>query len=120
MDWPVTPAHCRAFAAAFTLPIFFSWKQHGFAGELLRADAPTAPTTFEAPDGAVCTIGGAGPRHTRRRFPQQSADLTTRWCSAYLKIMVADAALRNQHHFHHRRTLVVTGQRAAVNKCDSR
>lgn len=112
MDWPVTEAYCRAFAQAFGLPIYFSWKVDGFLGEMLREDALTKPTTFESPCGS-CTVGGtAGKRSTRRMFPQQAASLNCRWCSAYLKIDPASTALRNQERFHNSRTLVVTGERA--------
>jgi hypothetical protein len=86
MDWPVTPAYCRTFAAAFNLPLYNSWKIGGFERELLRADAPTAPTRFETPDGQVQQVGGVSDKlGTRQRFPQMSADLYVRWCSAYLK-----------------------------------
>ena len=111
MDWPVTRDYCRKFAAAFGLPIFFSWKEGGFEGEMLRDGQPTGRTWFETPDGLFST-GGRGPKGTRLKFPQVSADLKVRWCSAYLKIDVAAAALRNQLRFVGRRTLVVTGERA--------
>ena len=56
--------------------------------------------------------GGAGPRNTRLLFPQVSADLSVRWCSAALKIGVGAAAIAGQDRFLGRRTLVVTGERA--------
>jgi 3'-phosphoadenosine 5'-phosphosulfate sulfotransferase (PAPS reductase)/FAD synthetase len=121
MDWPCTRAYCRAFADALGLRILFSWKVGGFEREMLRADAPTAPTAFELPDGAVAYAGGTSGRPgTRRRFPQVSADLSVRWCSAYLKIDVAACAIRNQERFHGRRTLVVSGERAAESPCRAR
>ena len=46
------------------------------------------------------------------QFPQVSADLSVRWCSAYLKIDVASKALCNQDRFDNKRTLFVTGERA--------
>ena len=33
----------------------------------------------------------------RMKFPMKSGDLSRRWCSAYLKIMVADTVLRNMN-----------------------
>lgn len=30
MDWPVTDAYCQAFADAFSLKLYFSWKERGF------------------------------------------------------------------------------------------
>ena len=119
MDWPCTPDYCRKLAAAFGVPIYFSWKAGGFEAEMLREDAPTAAIRFEAPEGLceaspddTCEVGGAGPRNTRRMFPQQSASLSTRWCSAYCKVDVAASALRNQPRFEGRRTLFITGERA--------
>lgn len=112
MDWPVTEAYCRAFAKAFDLPIYFSWKVDGFKGEMLRENALTKPTIFESPCGS-CQVGGTtGKRSTRRMFPQQAASLNSRWCSAYCKIDPASTALRNQERFNNSHTLVVTGERA--------
>lgn len=110
-DWPVTPSYARAVAEAFGIPIYFSWKESGFEGEMLRNDAPTAPTHFETPDGTEVR-GGSGPKGTRLKFPAVAAALTTRWCSSYLKISPAESALRNQDRFNQAKTLVVTGERA--------
>jgi 3'-phosphoadenosine 5'-phosphosulfate sulfotransferase (PAPS reductase)/FAD synthetase len=112
MDWPCTADYCRAAAAAFDLPVYFSWKQGGFEGEMLRENARTRPTSFETPEGVGTAGGTRGKETTRRRFPQVSADLSTRWCSAYLKIDVATTAINNQPRFRDKRTLVVTGERA--------
>lgn len=113
MDWPVTPAYVRAVGAALDLPVYFSWKVGGFSGELLRENERTQPIRFETPEGQVVEKGGtAGKLATRRRFPQVSADLTTRWCSGYLKIDVAARAITNQDRFNGKRTLFITGERA--------
>lgn len=113
MDWPVTRDYCRKVAAAFGLPIYFSWKMGGFEGEMLRENAHTQPTRFEVPGGEVVQTGGErGKLSTRRKFPQVSADLSVRWCSAYLKIDVCTAALNNQARFVGKRVLLVTGERA--------
>lgn len=113
MDWPVTPAYCRAVAEAFGLPIYFSWKVGGFEREMNRENSLTAPTKFETPEDGVIQVGGTrGKANTRRQFPQVSADLSVRWCSAYLKIDVAAAAIRNQSRFDHKKTLVISGERA--------
>lgn len=112
MDWPITEAYCEAFAKAFGLKLFYSWKEGGFRREMLREDALTAPIRFETPEGVMQTGGTRGKLSTRRKFPQVTADLSTRWCSAYLKIDVAAAAIRNDLRFAQKRTLVVTGERA--------
>lgn len=112
MDWPVTEDYCRKFAAAFGLTLYFSWRTGGFEREMLRDNAPTAPTQFETPEGVRQAGGVRGKVGTRLRFPQVAADLSVRWCSAYLKIDIAACALRNDARFEHSRTLVVTGERA--------
>lgn len=112
MDWPVTTSYCRAIAKAFDLPIYFSWKVGGFEREMLRDNARTAPIRFETPDGFDEVGGERGKLSTRLRFPQVSADLNVRWCSAYLKIDVGAAAIRNQARFDGKRTLVLSGERA--------
>jgi 3'-phosphoadenosine 5'-phosphosulfate sulfotransferase (PAPS reductase)/FAD synthetase len=111
MDWPVTEAYCRAVAAHFGMPMYLSWKDGGFRGELLRNGKPTTETWWERPDGKLDSAGGKGPPGTRMQFPQVSADLKVRWCSAYLKIDVCSKAIANQERFHGKRTVIVTGER---------
>lgn len=111
MDWPITRSYCQAFADAFGLPIYFSWRQGGFEQEMLRKETATGPVTFEDKNHNLVTVGGKGPAGTRLKFPQVSADLKVRWCSAYLKIDVGAAAIANQSRFTGKRTLVVTGER---------
>jgi 3'-phosphoadenosine 5'-phosphosulfate sulfotransferase (PAPS reductase)/FAD synthetase len=113
MDWPCTPGYVRAFAKAFDLPVYFSWREGGFEREMLREDSRTAAVVFECPDGTRGQAGGInGPLGTRRKFPQPGMALSTRWCSSALKIDVAAAAISNQSRFTGKRVLVVTGERA--------
>lgn len=113
MDWPITPGYCQAIADAFEIPIYFSWKVGGFEREMLRDKALTAPTKFETPAGEIVQVGGTrGKLGTRLMFPQMTASLGTRYCSAYVKIDVCAAAIRNQKRFNNSRTLVVSGERA--------
>lgn len=123
MDWPVTESYCFEFANFFNIPIYFSWKAGGFEREMNRKNQATAPIFFEVPDvypskpkylfpRHVRKTGGKGKPNTRCKYPQVTADLRTRWCSAYLKIDVFSAALRNQERFNNSKTLVITGERA--------
>ncbi len=112
MDWPCTTAYCRAVTQALGVPLYLSWKEGGFLREMLRDGVPTAPICFQTPEGTIGRVGGHGPAGTRLRFPQVTADLNQRWCSAYLKIDVMAALIRNQDRFLDRRTLIVTGERA--------
>lgn len=111
MDWPSTPAYCRAFAKHFGVRIYFSWREGGFLREMLRDLTATSPTVFETPEG-LAQVGGKGPKNTRLQFPQVGADLSTRWCSAYLKVDVMRRAIANQSRFEGKRTLVISGERA--------
>ena len=111
MVWPCTPGYVRAIAEHFGIALYVSWRAGGFARELARDDAPTAPIAFETPTG-IGRAGGNGPAGTRGLFPQTSPDLRVRWCSPALKIDVLAAAIRNQSRFLDGRTLVITGERA--------
>lgn len=111
MDWEVTPAYCNAFAKHFGVPIYYSWKVGGFKREMLRKDQPTAPTRFENGNHEIITVGGKGPNGTRQKYPQVSPDLSVRWCSAYLKIDVCAAAIRNQDRFNGIKTCIISGER---------
>jgi 3'-phosphoadenosine 5'-phosphosulfate sulfotransferase (PAPS reductase)/FAD synthetase len=111
IDWECTEDYCRKFAAAFGIPIFFSWKEKGFEGEMLRYNRPTKPNWFETPEG-VFKSGGLGKPNTRLLFPQLSENLAVRWCSSYLKIDVGKTALINQKRFESKRILILSGERA--------
>lgn len=113
MDWPITRQYCKDFAKAFDVPIYFSWKVGGFECELFRENQLTRATKFETPDGQIVSVGGQrGKLNTRLKFPQVSANLSVRWCSAYLKIDVCSNALRNQSRFDNSKTLLISGERA--------
>lgn len=112
MDWSCTVAYVKAVGKAFGVPVYLSWKQGGFEKEMLRQDQDTAPVFFETPDGLMKAGGNSGKLGTRMKFPQTSADLNVRWCSAYLKIAVCEMAFRNQKRFENINTLFISGERA--------
>jgi len=133
MDWPVTKAYCEAFAKAFGVRLVFTWREGGFLREMLRDNQPTAPSVIPGQDGQPRMIGGKGPAGTRKKFPQVSANLSVRWCSAYLKIGPGDAYFTNTARFQDgRKHLVISGERAEesasrakyhqfeVDRCDNR
>lgn len=115
----MTEAYCRAVAVAFGVPIYYSWKEGGFKREMLRQDMPTARTIGETPSGNIQS-GGNGPDGTRLKFPQVSANLSVRWCSAYLKIDVAASVLRTDPRFEDSKTLFITGERAEESSARAR
>jgi len=113
MDWACTRDYCRKVGEALGIEVYFSWKQGGFEREMLREDSLTAPIVFENEKRELVSVGGTrGKKNTRRMFPQVTADLSRRWCSAYLKIDVCSSAIRNQPRFEQGKTLLLTGERA--------
>ena len=111
-DWPCTESYCRAFAEALGLNILFQWKDGGFQGEMLRDNEPTRPTMIELLDGShIEAKRGRAKNGTRLKFPQTSADLSVRWCSAYLKIDVASKVFTNDPRFNDASTIICTGER---------
>jgi 3'-phosphoadenosine 5'-phosphosulfate sulfotransferase (PAPS reductase)/FAD synthetase len=113
MIWPFESGYVDALAAHFDLPVFRQYKQGGFEREMLRENSLTAPTCFQLGSGDWQQRGGVrGKLSTRRMFPQVSANLSCRWCSAYLKIDPCSMALNNDPRFNGIKTLVMTGERA--------
>ncbi|WHF58015.1 phosphoadenosine phosphosulfate reductase family protein (plasmid) [Shewanella xiamenensis] len=113
MDWPFMVNYNIQLAAAFNLPIYFSWLDGGFEGEMLKDNSFSRPHFVETPDGLMklerdikrAKLG------TRLKFPQVSANLQTRWCSSALKIDVARRALNNQARLDGQKVLFITGER---------
>lgn len=112
MDWEVTEDYCRKFAERFGLKIYFSWLDGGFKREMVRRNAAKATTFFETPDGLMHAGGNRKKTSTRCMFPQITANLSQRWCSAYLKIDVCSIAVNNQPRFDGKRVLILSGERA--------
>lgn len=115
MDWAFIDSYMEQFAAAYGLPLYFSWLQGGIEGEMLKQDAYSQPHIVQTPSGILSLerdTTRTSPA-TRRRFPQQSANLATRWCSSAAKIDVGRRAITNQDRFLGRKTLFVTGERRA-------
>lgn len=111
MDWPCTHAYVKATAEALGIPVVFSWREGGFVREMLRDNSPTAPVVYER-DGEQKTLPTKRETPgTRLKFPQVSADLSVRWCSAYLKIDVMARVLANDPAYQGKNVLVVTGER---------
>lgn len=113
MDWRFMADYNRQLAAAFGLPLYFSWLEGGFEGEMLKENSYSLPHKVETPDGLL-TLARDTTRAqpgTRLRFPQLSPSLQTRWCSAALKIDVGRRALNNQPRFDGQKVLFITGER---------
>lgn len=116
MDWKCTSSYVRAFAEAEGVPLRISYRKNGFFGELYRIGA-SERICWEDPDtGETFTCQPSKKQLEserikelalddmeeelkklgyRMKFPAKAADLSTRWCSAYLKIAVADSVIAN-------------------------
>ena len=119
MDWPVTQAYIQAFARAEQISLCTSWRVNGFFGELYRIGA-SYPIAYDDGRGAqecrlsenqlvsrqlrrevfkgLASLDELKTYGYRMKFPAKSGDLSRRWCSAYLKIDVADTVIRNLNH----------------------
>ena len=118
MDWRCTANYIRSFAEAEQIPLRVSWRKNGFFGELYRIGAselieyvdPETGEIYQGPPSKkymecqklkVAAISEMENKLAefgyRMKFPMKSGDLSRRWCSAYLKIMVADTVLRNMN-----------------------
>jgi 3'-phosphoadenosine 5'-phosphosulfate sulfotransferase (PAPS reductase)/FAD synthetase len=195
MDWTVTKGYCKAFADAFSVPIYFSWRDGGFKREMLRNGqyeaSKSIPDLLDNPskkefckrnkvvskevlDGVVSftmqevecemvddkltrvkpetnigeeftlivdkaaftgaifyedenhNVQSTEPSYNplyigkREKFPQVTADLSTRWCSSALKIDACASAIRNQDRFKGSKTLVLTGERSQESMGDEK
>lgn len=116
MDWPVTQSYIEAFAAAEGVMLRKSWRVNGFWGEVYRQGASWPVQYEDGGDVKTVPLSAAQIRSNelrrvilqgadkseelnsygyRMKFPAKSGSLSTRWCSAYLKVMVADSTIRN-------------------------
>ena len=143
MDWRCTSGYIHAFSEAEQIPLRVSWRKNGFFGELYRIGA-SEPIEWKEPETRAVIQCPLSKKYIecqklkerapadmekqleqfgyRMKFPMKTGDLSRRWCSAYLKIMVADTVLRNLHSLEHFgktggkpgkdiRLLIVSGER---------
>lgn len=113
MDWTFMRSYNQILADTLGISIYFSWLEGGFEGEMLKHNSLSKPHRFESPEGLVILPRDSkrGSPGTRLKFPQVSRSLSTRWCSAALKIDVGRRALNNQPRFNGKKVLFVTGER---------
>lgn len=116
MDWKCTQNYVKALADAEGIKLRVSYRVNGFFGELYRIGA-SEPIEWIDPDtGEVrqCKLSSNYLKCKelkeqateemeellkkygyRMKFPAKTGDLSRRWCSAYLKICVADTVVSN-------------------------
>lgn len=116
MDWRCTQNYVKALAEAEGIRLRVSYRINGFFGELYRIGA-SEPVEWVDPDTGEIKQCKLSPNYLkcqelkeqatekmeellkeygyRMKFPAKSSDLSRRWCSAYLKIMVAGSVISN-------------------------
>lgn len=116
MDWRCTQSYVRSFAEVEGVALRVSYRVNGFFGELYRIGA-SEPVEWVEPDTGEVRQCRLSPNYVkcqkikqqatedmeeqlkemgyRMKFPAKTGDLSRRWCSAYLKIMVADTVVSN-------------------------
>lgn len=116
MDWKCTQNYMKALADAESIKLRVSYRVNGFFGELYRVGA-SEPIEWIEPETGEIKRCKESPNYIkckelkeqsaddmeealkqygcRMKFPAKSGDLSKRWCSAYLKIVVADTVVRN-------------------------
>lgn len=116
MDWKCTQNYVKALADAEGVKLRVSYRVNGFFGELYRIGA-SEPIEWIDPDtGEIkqCKLSSNYLKCRelkeqateemeellkqygyRMKFPEKTGDLSRRWCSAYLKICVADTVVSN-------------------------
>lgn len=116
MDWKCTQNYVKALADAEGIKLRVSYRVNGFFGELYRIGA-SEPIEWIDPDTCEvkqCKLSSNYLKCKelkeqateemeellkkygyRMKFPAKTGDLSRRWCSAYLKICVADTVVSN-------------------------
>ena len=116
MDWKCTQNYMKALADAEGVRLRVSYRVNGFFGELYRIGASEPIEWIEPETGEIKQCKPSRnylkckelkeqateemeellkEYGCRMKFPAKSPDLARRWCSAYLKIMVADSVVSN-------------------------
>lgn len=133
MDWKCTKNYVKALADAEGIKLRVSYRVNGFFCELYRIGA-SEPIEWIDPDtGEVkqCKLSSNYLKCKelkeqateemeellkkygyRMKFPAKTGDLSRRWCSAYLKICVADTVVSNlEETKRDKKILIVSGER---------
>lgn len=110
-DWPSTEGYVTKLAEHLGVQLDFQWRDYGFYGEMTRQESLTNGVSFTR-NGETTNLPTVGGKlSTRMKWPAKTASLTTRWCSAYLKIDAAARALSNHPDLKDKRVLFITGER---------
>ena len=111
-DWVCTTSYCKAFAEAFGIEILFSYREGGIGREIHRENEGLQDVLYQRSQGDDFLRLESNPGNTtRKKFPAVSVSLTSRWCSAVVKIDVMERVLRNNPDYKTGNFIVCTGER---------
>jgi 3'-phosphoadenosine 5'-phosphosulfate sulfotransferase (PAPS reductase)/FAD synthetase len=112
-DWGCTTSYCQAFADAFDLKIYFSYREGGIIREMYRENEGLQDVILKDNNEEIRFKSRKG-NSSRKKFPAISASLMTRWCSSVVKIDVLSRIVNNLYK--EGRYLVLTGERREESK----
>jgi 3'-phosphoadenosine 5'-phosphosulfate sulfotransferase (PAPS reductase)/FAD synthetase len=115
-DWKCTTSYCKAFAEAYGLDILFSYRKGGITREIYRKDEGLQDIYYQSKVGGEyhhvpALVPKEEDRKTKYKFPAKSRDLSTRWCSANVKIDVMKTAIANNEDYQDLTAIICTGER---------
>jgi 3'-phosphoadenosine 5'-phosphosulfate sulfotransferase (PAPS reductase)/FAD synthetase len=125
-DWACTTSYCQAFADAFEIPIYFSYRNGGIVREMFRTDETVQDVYFQLAPNSEMTCLPAKQEirflNTRRMFPAISANLQVRWCSSTVKISILNQVITHTPRLNEKGTtyIVCTGERRAESTARSK
>lgn len=100
-DWACTKSYCIAFAKAFDLPIYFSYRKGGILRAIYRNNEPKEDVYFQKiPNGPfLVASSNKSALNTCLKFPAASNNMSARWCSSTVKIDVLRTAIAHNDNY---------------------
>ena len=113
--WKVTYQYVRAFCDHFGLDLRLAFREGGITREIDRKNEGLQDVLYQKEDGGpFVRLKSKKGSSTRGRFPAQSTSLTSRWCSAVVKIDVLSRVICQEYNGVE--TLILTGERRQESK----
>jgi len=114
-DWPSTDGYVKLLAKKYGLKLAWQWRDKGFLGELKKENS-RSHGVFSARNHRIdfYPTTKAASVATRKKWPNASGDLFTRWCTPNLKIDVSRRSVSNLFpgdKINPKKILFVTGER---------
>jgi len=111
-DWSCTTSYCQSFADHFGLKLFFSFRLGGLFRSIYRNNEPLQDIYFQKVPGGEFHLIASDKKaiNTRMKFPAVSASLSSRWCSAEVKIDVLRRVIAHNPEYSNE-IFILTGER---------